>query len=674
MNRIEQLAIKQYQINLKYFEKNHPELYKKLTLFNSAIENGSYKEKYALEYINPYFDIRDISSGNYLYNQDTNKYAKKLAENITYKRSEQVIEGFYNRPLSEEFVNKSDDKINLRNNLFASAKIMYYHDKVISKDYNMKDLFKFIYCDVGLGLHIEAIQKKVQSKVLLIIEKDLELFHLSCFTTNYKKIGNEATLFFTIMDNDENFKKVFDAFFTTAYTHNHFIKYSLLFENNLSTIKNIQNIIVSSKFLIYPYAKLLKETLKAPEYLVEQYPFFDVRKHKEYQNPFKEKAILIIGAGPSLKHNADWLKKNANRFIIISVLAAVRSLYKIGVKPDIVTHMDGNDISSHHLEDIDTKSFFDKTLFLFSSITPKNIINRLEKTQIYFFETASHYKKIPHIPSGSSIGETSYALSLVFGAKEVYLLGLDLALDPETKSSHSDDHAFSRTIDDSEENPQTTTLQNSIFFVKGNLRELVPTNNLFNISAKIMNDMSKSLLQDNQKVYNLNDGAYFEGTIPLKPENFDMTKLKIIKKDTSFEELKKLFQNISQDKMTDEEKKNINAQLDEAQRLLNIIKIFEEKVKTNDIKSYLANYLYPLYQELLRLNHEGSFDINYIFSSYMQTISSYIFDVFNTTNLPNEKEHVKNMNDIYLYQLKRILILYIQTMKVYQAWMEKEEV
>lgn len=76
MNSIEKKALNTFQINLTYFAKDHPKIYKKIDILNQAIENGAYKEKYSLEYKNGYFDVLDLTSNQYLYNQDSNKHAK----------------------------------------------------------------------------------------------------------------------------------------------------------------------------------------------------------------------------------------------------------------------------------------------------------------------------------------------------------------------------------------------------------------------------------------------------------------------------------------------------------------------------------------------------------------------------------------------------------------------
>ena len=67
MQKIEEKAFEIYNENMIYFKMKHPKLFQQLTSFITEIEQGNYKEKYALEYLDNYFDIQELSSERYLY-------------------------------------------------------------------------------------------------------------------------------------------------------------------------------------------------------------------------------------------------------------------------------------------------------------------------------------------------------------------------------------------------------------------------------------------------------------------------------------------------------------------------------------------------------------------------------------------------------------------------------
>ena len=68
MNSIEDISIQTYLKNLEYLKLNHNNLYKKIELFQIAIEGNIIKEKFELRYQDNYFDVYDIKENTFLYN------------------------------------------------------------------------------------------------------------------------------------------------------------------------------------------------------------------------------------------------------------------------------------------------------------------------------------------------------------------------------------------------------------------------------------------------------------------------------------------------------------------------------------------------------------------------------------------------------------------------------
>ena len=507
--------------------------------------------------------------------------------------------------------------------------------------------------------------------MLLIYEDNLELFRLSLFTLNYQKLSQKAKLFFSILDNEEQFQKVFYNFFTHGYTYNHYMKYAILSQDDIGKIKRFQSALLSSNYLIYPYSTQLKELLKAPEYLVEKYPFLDLSKEYFDISPLSKKPVILIASGPSLGKNILWLQKNQDKFFIVCVMSSIKTLYKYSIKPDLVLHMDSQELSIGLLDKIDIENFFDQTLFIFSSVVARNVLKRVPKDKIYCFESASRYKQGFRTFASPSIGEVSYAITLILGTEELYLLGLDMALDPETMASHTQEHVFSgEAKGNSAEHEQYTSMRETIFYTKGNFLETVPITSLFKISLAAFNRYSKELLHHNQKVFNLNNGAYLEGAQALHVEDIDTKKFITLEKREKFNQLRSFFDAISQNSMNKADIDNLDEQIAEAKRLLSLVNAFKQSATTSNYDIYIKQF-YALYAQLLNFENQGKYDINLLFSSYTQLIFGYIFDIFNTKQLKNQKRHVKKINEIYIKQLLKILNLYLTTMKVYREWAEK---
>lgn len=67
MNKIHENAINLYQKNISYLEKVDNNLYKKIKLFEEALNLNHISQKYILEYNDNYFDVFDNEKNSWLY-------------------------------------------------------------------------------------------------------------------------------------------------------------------------------------------------------------------------------------------------------------------------------------------------------------------------------------------------------------------------------------------------------------------------------------------------------------------------------------------------------------------------------------------------------------------------------------------------------------------------------
>jgi len=667
MESIEQLAMKTFQENLNYLSKEHSQLFKNISILGEAINNGTYTEKYALEYKVNYFDVLELSSNNYLYASNSIEYSKKLTSNINYSRADGVIETFYSQKLTEKKVNilTSEEKKIGEAPIYTTAELIYYIDEVISKSSSMKWINKFIFFGVGLGLHLPMITKKLNSKILFIIENDIELFRLSLFTTNYANLSKTSSLHFSIMQDQYEYKKSFEEYFEEGYNHNQYLKYSLFSQSNNYKIKLFQEFVITQSYMGYPYSLKLQNLLKGPEYLIENYNFLNISNFKQ-NSPLSKKPVLLLAAGPSLDKNLKWLEKNHEKFYIIAVLATVKTLYNIGVKPDIVTHLDTTQRCISFLDGIDIETFFKNSIFIFSSVTHSDVVHKLPKNNMYFYESVTRYKQDFGAFSAPGVGESTYGLSLQLGSSEIYLLGVDLALEPTTLQTHISTHTNNSTINENISSSQYADLGNTIYYVKGNFLDKIPSLPKFKVSMNGFKSIGEMFKQANQVVYNLSNGAFLEGTIPLnikdiKIDNFTNISNKQIT-------LTKFLDTFSQKGLNNADLIFLNKQITAALDLKQIITTYKKEVSHSSFEIYLNNFS-KLIDKLIDVdNIKDKADINITFYGFIRYTIGYIFDLYNLQGLKNKKRHIKKIDNIYIKQIEKILNLYIITITTYKKF------
>ncbi len=659
---IEELSIKNYHENIQYFAQNHPKLLEKISSFESAIDNGHYKERYELEYKDEgYFDVREIKTGSYLYGSDSYRYAKVCADGVDFSKDNSLFKVFYDFEFSSKDL-KYYKKMPIDSNGAAGfAPIIDYTNSVINSSMSMKRIEKFIFFGVGLGTHIERVDAKINSKVYLIVEDDLELFRLSMFVTNYQKLSKNSTLFFSIFDDEDVAREVFKEFMAKNFFHNNYIKYFQMLHTNDEKFRLFHSVTASMDYMNYPYHAYFSQFLRPLEYMKDRFRFLDVSgKHKDI---FEDKPILIVAAGPSLKKNIEWLKQNSDKFIIFAVTATLATLQKADISPDIVVHLDPFERSYDHIKNIKSFDFLDKSIFLCAAKSNKDVVDSFDKERVFIFEETTNYIESFSNANATCVGSLTYALSLIFDAKNIYLLGLDLALD-RSGSTHVSEHANNKELDTTQVDRVDDVFGylDGVIKVKGNFKDEVYSTLPFFGSIMGIKDANFSYKKDYQQIFNLNDGAYLDGTKPLKIDKVDTKKFKSLDKKSTKEKLLEKFKNISSNHFGEDVVLPIEDILNAALKKKEAIEKYKKTPKNSSVDLYLRR-VNELVLDLLDTQDSASFQLTIIYYNYLQFVLPYIYDMLNSKELQDQKRHIKKIDKLLVEKLDAIANLYIEKLE-----------
>ncbi|MCH9812763.1 MAG: DUF115 domain-containing protein [Epsilonproteobacteria bacterium] len=672
---IEVEALTNYEKNLEYFSKNKPDIFRKLQLFDMGLSHHDIVPKYDLEYKDEgYFDVKNLRSNSYLYDRDSIKYAQKSAAAINYKKDALVFNGIldYNVPDAQikalkEAKSQRQQRID-GSSIKEILPIMHYAMKLAPKDTTMKKIDKFIFIGTGLGTHIVQIAQKVKASEYLIIEDDLELFRLSLFTTPYYALVKSANLYFSVGQNENDFTITMGGYLEGSFFNNRYLKYFHFPAHSTHKIKLIQNSLAAQTHLTFPYDIQLDKYLRPLARMKEGYKTIDVSK-KFPTSIFSQKPVLLLAAGPSMKKNLPWIAKNQDKFILVAVSAVLKTLHEHQITPDIVTHIDGIETEGNscmvHFEGFDVGAFLEDTLFIFGPHTPESLLAMLNKENIFFYENFTFYYNNFGSITAPCIGSTSILLALQLNAKALYLLGIDLALDQVTGQTHTDDHEYNDTHDlsNSDEIDYNISLRNNIIPIKGNLREKVYSTPLFQVSVQSLFKNIPSLKDDFQKVYNLNDGAYLEQTIPTKIDEVNIAQYTAFDKALLHEALSRLLETKSQTYLDKEDTASLKRRLKNAQKVMKDFKAYEKKHFSNE-DQYLYDLLGVVSSTLKLHGREGN-NLALVFSSYFQYVLPYIIDIINTKEVTKVMKHLKKIDKMFIEGAYTILNTYIEDIKVF---------
>lgn len=653
MQNIEAQVEKNYLTNIEYFKRFQPSIYEKILAFEDALDKGYYTQKYEIEYENGYFNVVELQSNVKLYTSDSKLHAKAVADSINYKKNENVLETFIHREFSEQDVKHYTQKSVLESSYSGIIPIVDYANKIAHKDKtSMIQIYKFVFLGVGLGLHIETVHRKIKAKNYLIIEDDLELFRLSLFTTNYAKLAKQVKLLFWIFD-DENYQEIISEFLSDLYIYNHFIKFYQMHHHKDIKFKKIQTVIATQNHLSFTYTALLKQSSKPLKLLADKRSFLNILK-KPQNTIFSQKPVLLVAAGPSLKKYIKWLKENQDRFIVMAVSASLSLLYKEGITPDIVTHADGFEASLAHYKDIDSKNYLKNTVAIFSSSVLQEHIDLINEKHLYIYQNITQFKENFGSIIAPCVGSQSFGLALSLNTKELYLLGLDLALDQKTGATHTEEHIQSKKLDLEKTNvvEDTFTMNNSTITTQGNFTEEVSTTSSFLISINNINLFTTQIQTDDQKTYNLNDGAYFNKSIPTHIDSMDITKFEILNKEHVHNEICSSLKNISQKGLSDSEYKNLANLIEDAREKKAIIERFQSTKITANVEKYKSRFVSFMDNILPAANNIQTNSITLIYLFYVKYIVTYLFDILNTQELEHPKKHIQLLTE----NITRVLI------------------
>lgn len=660
---LEYQALTTYQKNLKYFEKNHFELFQKLSTLELAINSGHYQENYSLEYKDEgYFDIQELSSGNFLYGENSKTYSEKLVSTITYQRTGSVFEGQQRFPIKEEELEEIGDFKNFHSSLWATAKILHFNAKIAPKTSSqMQKLYKFIFLETGLGLHVKEIIKKYNISVAFIFEKNLEIFRLSLFTTDYAELSLKTTFFFSIMDAFDALQYTFTSFLNEQFNHNLYIKFLPFSSNYDEILRDLQSITLSQNHILYPYQAFMARSFNAIEKISRGKCFFNISQAYTH-SPFSSKPILVLASGPSLQNNTQWIQEHQERFLTVAVLSACKHLLHHNIIPDIIVHIDPQEISLNLIEGIDLAKLEHST-FIFGSSVHTKVIEKLANIPIVFIEEATSFKVNYGLFTLPSIGEYATILPLILGAQEVYVLGVDLALDPDTMQDHIDLHIANKRISHSHEQ-SSVEFQGSLCYVKGNFLDIVPSKPNFRLSLTQFHKAILHYKQDHQTIYNLSNGAYLEGTIPLHVNNSEALKIPRLAKETLAHELSLFLRTHSSCEFRDIDRAHIQKQLDNTTKILQKIKDLR-LITPKEPENYLFRKLIPFVQEISEMDRDTRSDLGEILFEYFKITLSFIFDTCNTKSMKDSKKYLKELDKLVLDEIEKVVSIYDQKLREY---------
>ena len=656
MQDINEIITNNFNQNIEYLQKEHPKVFQKLSALDMAIENGHYQDKYELVYENDGFDVYEKSTQNYLYNKESLAHSLISQNSVNFRTDNHVIEGFARHNFTQKELAELAEAKPLSDYRKNIAQIISYIQNNHVETKELLKLDKFVFFGVGVGSHIETIDKKIHSQVYFIVEDDLELFRLSLFTINYKTLAKSATLVLSIFEDRDEFMESSSIFLDTKSYYNHYLKFFHLLSHSEEKIDFFQMAVMSQPHLRFLFSNSMLQYTQPLKYIYEGYNVLN--KRVVLDKELNSMPFLLLASGPSLQNNKKWLQKHYSHYITIAVSSSLAYLESIGVTPNIILHIDPFEWGITSFEKLQSLEFIKDSICLFGTSTPDNIVSLIKKERLFFLETDTKYKNDSLKLSAPCVGSMGLQILLVLQAKNIYLLGLDLAIDTKTGKTHSGEHQSQKALthDAGKSQDAPISYKETLLKREGNLTPFVETTPSYYSSIYTIELFLKHLKKDTQEIYNLSNGVKFSHTKSFAAEKLSVVKITPNKLDLAV--LQEYFMQHSSSKLTKKDMLNYSLKLSHAQGLLTALETFKTPKNSSIDDTILA-----IYTQFASDADIDTYELSRVLDDYLHYISSYIVDYFNEAGTLRSSSELEELSQMLLKELQEIITYYTHSLK-----------
>lgn len=383
-----------------------------------------------------------------------------------------------------------------------------------------------IFLGVGLGYQIAETLERVESRNIIIVEPNLDLFFLSLFVFDWKNLidyfsENNIRVRFVVGDKTDHILLYLKHFFAH---HGSFLSFGLtVFKHYSSPQTDKIDKLIQSNLSFFLSLGFFDDYLFG---LSHTYHNLSSKKQFVIDNkikaPYDSTPVFVIGAGPSLDKNISFLRKFQDKAIIIACGTAIDSLYHAGIQPDFYANTERVPEISQALDLIPDKDFISKIILLSTSVCSPKVASFFSDTalfgknnEFYLSFLSNYVKELKNIKSIEGInplvGNMGVSGALHLGFKKLYLFGLDNGRKIGEDYLHSEFTYVYRKGSSGDKGSLN-------LYEDANFGGKVETNSLYMECAYRIGELIDNFLILKQDItcFNCSDGIAIRNTIPMR--------------------------------------------------------------------------------------------------------------------------------------------------------------
>ncbi|MNW44046.1 hypothetical protein D3C74_212630 [compost metagenome] len=285
----------------------------------------------------------------------------------------------------------------------------------------------------GLGYHIDKFIEKYPDKTLYIYEPDEKLFTTALESRDlihvlgHSKVGifavgSEEFIRYELINNIAfQVKDSFSFVVVPIYNKMYFETIAELQENTETLILNYRSNFATVLHFQYEWIENILYNFNK----VLTTPSLNGLKGACSNIP-----AIIVGSGPSLKEDIEYLRKLKSRVLIIAAGSSIQALLHEGIQPDCIVSIDGGEPNYQVFKDIDVSSI----PFIFGTTIKHTILEREHNKLIHLLLDLDlislHLMQDfdePVFQTNSTVTGTCIQLANYLDCSQVILMGQDLS-------------------------------------------------------------------------------------------------------------------------------------------------------------------------------------------------------------------------------------------------------
>ncbi len=364
---------------------------------------------------------------------------------------------------------------------------------------------------VGLGLHVEPLIERTTPRLLVLIEPNLEFIYHSLFVVDWhavlaaaeaagRKISfvveREPTAIANMVA--QTLRANNPALLDGLYLYTHYP--SVILEQSKDRIRQ-------HMFLALAGLGFFEDELVMTRNAASNLARAPVGILSDY-HAVRPEPVFIVGSGPSVQGDLDFLAAHAGRAVVISIGTGLRVLLNRGVRPAFHVELENAEPTVRHLSET-AATFGLEGITLIASATVQPAVPEMFDDTIFFFRevvsSTALFGRFFQIlkPAGPTVANTALIAAIRLGFREIYAFGVDMGSKSDGRF-HADGSVYSTGLID---DYATATLS-----FPGNFGGQASGEAILNWSRSVLENVLAS--HRSVRVYNCSDGVRIAGALP----------------------------------------------------------------------------------------------------------------------------------------------------------------